>query len=192
MNIQETIDFVKKNMLGRIAEEANNTALMAATAMCDGNHLEIGSLHGGSAIVVALLKKYHGFTGSVVCIDPLDGYYPCKPFYKQVDPRTKVPVSLETIQENMQRFGVDLEIVRAYSIPFPIVGRTFATAYIDGDHDGDAPLKDFENASMVTTKFITFDNCDKKHPAVWDACAKAEKLWKPYKRAGIACIVEHP
>ena len=60
MVIDGMIAYVKANMLGRIADEQHNTALMAVAAICPGDHLEIGTLHGGSAIVVALLKKQFG------------------------------------------------------------------------------------------------------------------------------------
>ena len=199
MEINDLIEYVKTNMLGRIADEQHNTRLMAETALCDGDHLEIGSLHGGSAIVVALLKKQHGYKGKVVCIDPLDGYYigsNCpKKWQKNVDPLTDVPVSLETIKENMKRFDVELEIIQAPSIPFPheqLEGRKFATAYIDGDHWGDAPVLDFFNVYKRVTDYITFDNCDGKHPDVLRACAEAERVWKPFLRQGITCIVKHP
>jgi hypothetical protein len=194
MTIQSIVDHVQKNMLGRIADEQGNTALMAKTAMCDGDHLEIGTLHGGSAIVVALLKRELGFTGRVVCVDPLDGYYPNSKRYKRVDPLTAVPVSVETLRKNMQRFDVELEIIKAYSVPFPDVlqGRTFATAYIDGNHDGETPMQDFFNVSRIVTKYITFDNCGPRWPAVLRACEYAETIWQPHKRQGISCIVKHP
>jgi hypothetical protein len=192
MDVMEVIEYVKEHMLGRIADEQGNTALMAQTTLCDGDHLEIGTLHGGSAIVVALLKKRYGFTGRVVCVDPLDGYYTGTRYAFPVDFVSKVPVSLETIRENERRFGVELEIVRARSIPFPLHGRRFATAYIDGDHWGDVPLMDFINAAWITDKYITFDNCGAKWPDVTRACGIAEWVWQPYKREGIACIVRHP
>lgn len=186
------IQRVKLEMLGRMADECNNTALMAEMTLCDGDHLEIGTLHGGSAIVVALLKRAYGYSGRVVCLDPFDGYYPKTKHYRSRDVLTNVPVSVETLRENMKRFDVELEIVQAYSIPFPISGRTFATAYIDGNHWGDAPLQDFQNVSQVTEKFIIFDNCGDRWPDVTAACDYAETVWQPYKRQGITCIVRHP
>ena len=192
MTIPEIIQHVKRHMLGRMADEQNNTALMAETALCDGDHLEIGTLHGGSAIVVALAKREAGYSGRVVCIDPLDGYYPGTVHHKRRDPISGVPVSFETIEENMRRFGVDLEVIPAYSIPFPLPDRRFATAYIDGDHWNEAPTLDFFNVAQVTDRFITFDNCDAKHPDVQRACRVAEKIWTPYTRKGITCIVKRP
>lgn len=192
MDIAETITYVKANMLGRMADEQGNVALMAETTLRHGDHLEIGTLHGGSAIVVALLKKAYGFTGRVVCIDPLDGYYNGTRHAKEVDPVTGVPVSIDTLTENMRRFDVELEIIQAESIPFPLHDREFATAYIDGAHWGDIPTMDFVNAAMVTKHFITFDNCAAKWPDVEHACHIAEHTWTPYKRQGITCIVRNP
>jgi hypothetical protein len=192
MDVKEIICHVKKNMLGRIAEERNNTVLMAETVMRDGDHLEIGTMHGGSAIVAALVKREFGFGGNVVCIDPLDGYYTGTRYEFEVDPVTFVPITIETIRENEKRFGVELEIVQARSHPFPIHDRTFTTAYIDGGHTGDTPILDFINASACTTGFIVFDNCDERHRDVMKACRIAEQIWTPYKREGITCIVRHP
>lgn len=195
MVISEIIQYVKDNMIGRMADEQNNTALMAETTLCDGNHLEIGTLHGGSAIVVALLKKEHGFTGNVYCIDPLDGYYldsncPQK-WQAMIDPISKVPISIETIKENIKRFDVELNIIQKSSIPYPLNGEAFSTAYIDGDHWGNVPTLDFMNIQSHIEKFITFDNCDDRHPSVQSACRYAEKIWMPYKREGIICIVKN-
>lgn len=192
MDVIETIEYVKENMLGRIADEQGNTALMAETTLCHGNHLEIGSMHGGSAIVVALLKKHNGFDGKVTCVDPLDGYYTGTYYESHVDPLTGVPVSLETIQENMRRFDVEIEVIQAKSSPFPVYDRTFTTAYIDGDHWNDAPIIDFINAAMVTEKYITFDNCGTRWADVLRACHIAEQTWKPHIKRGITCIVRHP
>lgn len=187
--IDKIIQNVKDKMLGRIADEQFNVRLMAATTLCNGDHLEIGTLHGGSAIVVALLKKHYGYSGRVVCIDPLDGYYPNSKRYKKTDILTKIPICVETLQENMKRFDVELEIVQAYSDPFPIAGKRFATAYIDGDHWNGIPLKDWNAVKEITDNFVTFDNCDFNHPDVLTACRIAESDWKPYKREGITCIV---
>lgn len=192
MDIEETIAYVKANMLGRMADEQSSTAMMAETILRHGDHLEIGTLHGGSAIAVALLKKQYGYSGRVVCIDPLDGYYTGTRYAAQNDYVTGVPVTLDTIRENERRFGVELEVLQVKSLPFPVRGRTFATAYIDGDHWGDMPVIDFVNAAMVTSEYITFDNCDRKHPDVVRACEIAEKTWHPHRREGIACIVRHP
>ncbi len=192
--VKDIIEHVKKNMLGRIVDEQDNTLLMAETTLQDGNHLEIGSLHGGSAIVVALVKKEFGFSGDVYCIDPLNGYYlnsNCpKKWQSQIDPVSKIPISIETIQENMRRFDINLNIIQFQSNPYPLNGEKFATAYIDGDHWGDMPFIDFMNIHPNVSEFITFDNCDDKHPDVIKACSKAEKIWYPYLRKGITCIVK--
>lgn len=190
--INKIIENVKANMLGRMAEERDNVLLVAATAACDGDHLEIGTLHGGSAIVVALIKKQFGYSGRVVCIDPFDGYYPNSKRYHKLDILTHIPVTVETLRENMRRFGVELEIIQAYSDPFPITNRRFATAYIDGDHWNGMPLKDWNSVKGITDKFVTFDNCDFNHPDVLTACNIAEREWLPYKREGITCIVKSP
>lgn len=192
MDVKETIEYVKANMIGRIADEEENTSLMASMTLRHGNHLEIGTLHGGVAIVVALLKKQNNFSGDVYCIDPLDGYYTGTRWACDVDPESGVPVSAKTIKDNAARFCVNLNITQKQSVPFPLFGGVFSTTYIDGNHWGDFPLIDFINASMVTSDFIIFDNCDEKHPDVMRACDIAEKTWMPHFRKGITCVVKHP
>jgi len=65
---------VEDNIVGRLAnkigdERTNNTEVLLEYVLKSGggNHLEIGTLFGGSAIAVALLKNYYGQSGIVVC-----------------------------------------------------------------------------------------------------------------------------
>lgn len=51
----------------------SNIYHLANLCAVPGDHVEIGTLHGASAIAVALAKKMAGVPGEVYCIDPLDG-----------------------------------------------------------------------------------------------------------------------
>jgi len=188
---RQIAEYIDVTMLGRLALEHDNALIMACFAAVDGDHLEIGTMHGGSAILVAMLKRELGLSGNVTCIDPLDGYYAGTRYACPADPLTHVPVTIETIRENERRFGVKLDVIQAKSIPFPVAGRRFATAYIDGDHWGIAPVMDFINCMMVTERYIIFDNCSAPHPDVMRACEAAEAAWRPVLRQGITCVVEH-
>lgn len=193
-NAQQIEAYLSANMIGRIASEQNSSSIMACYAAEDGDHLEIGSLHGGSAILVALLKRELGLSGKVVCVDPLDGYYKGYPSECNVDYISKIPVNMATISANIFRFMVGdvVEIIQKKSDPWPLGGRQFVTAYIDGDHWGEGPLTDWDNVKACTSRYVIFDNCDKKHPAVMEACRIASLEWKHVYQEGITCVFERP
>lgn len=187
---------IQAGIHGRIASDGVNSAIMASFAAIPGDHLEIGSLHGGTAILVALLKKELRLPGMVVCVDPLDGYYVGnKTLEYPVDPDSGVPVSMDIFQENVNHFEVAdrIEIIQKRSDPFPVnSGRRFSTAYIDGDHWGYAPQKDWNNVNGLVDRYIIFDNCDLAHPSVLDACLQAvfTEDWIRCYKNGITCVFE--
>lgn len=196
--IEDIIKRVKKSIIGRLADkkEIGNTALMlsAVEAGGDGDYLEIGVLFGGSLIAAALLKNALGQKGKCVGIDPLNGYYvERRSADTNRDILTKKPVTPETLQKNLRKFGVEdrCEVIQANSFPLPVKGK-FAVTYIDGDHWGDAPLKDWESVKDITTKFVVFDNFDDKHPDVIKACLIAEQdpKWERWLAEGITFILK--
>lgn len=198
--IGDVIERVKQDMTGRMCDEDDNVRILLETVMLagNGNYLEIGVLHGGSLCAVALLKKELGQSGTCYGIDPLDGYYmnyvDVKKRGCEVDPITKLPVTLETVQDNIERFGLDnIEVVRALSHPLPDVvkERKYAVCYIDGDHWGDNPWQDWMNLSPLATHFVVFDNYDNLHPDVIATCDEAAKdsKWELYKQTGITFIL---
>jgi hypothetical protein len=188
---------VKRGIRGRLADECGNTALVVQAALLSGpgDHVEIGTLFGGSAIAVALAKERRGLAGAVYCIDPLDGYYLGTPFAYPVDPVIGEPICEATVRQNAQAFGVSERfiILRKRSSPWPeeLQGREFVSAYIDGDHWGQGPLDDWYNVCVCTTGYVVFDNCDAKHPDVVRACDLAGRgpVWREVYRAGITCIL---
>ena len=197
--IYRVIKEVQASMKGRICYEQNNVAVMANYALDagDGDHLEIGVLFGGSAIVVALLKKRHGLKGKVYCVDPLDGYYFAS-LGMRADPnsRGKLSVDRAALDYNIRQFGVEdyIEVIEKPSIPWPdeLKGKQFVSAYIDGDYWEEAPTTDWENVKDNVTRFVIFDNCDYKHPSVIKACelATEDQNWKTVWNAGITYVLE--
>lgn len=122
-----------------------------------GDHLEIGTLHGASAIAVALAKKRAGVPGEVYCLDPLSGR-PDNPYINQTHPNARP--ELEIVLANAERFGIKLNIIQKKSYPWPkeLEARTFQTAYIDGDHRYPWPKHDWINVRDRTVKYIAFDD----------------------------------
>lgn len=185
---------IRQRIWGRIASEQDNAAIMACFAAIEGDHLEIGTLHGGTAILVAAMKKELQLPGKVVCIDPLDGYYANMDRGDITDPITGVPVSIEVLYDNITRFDMldRIEVISKKSDPFPLKNRRFASAYIDGDHWVKMPMIDWQNVSRITDRYVIFDNCDVEHPAVLDACLSAAftSEWTSTFRQGITCVFE--
>ena len=82
VNIRRIIEEVEEGIVGRVANKHGDIPLDNLDILLKyvllaggGNHLEIGTLFGGSAIAVALMKDDVEQTGIIVCVDPLNGYY---------------------------------------------------------------------------------------------------------------------
>lgn len=174
----EIAENVVKNIEGRAADVGISLPFVASmvAAAPDGDHVEIGALFGASAIAAALMKKELGHKGKVYCIDPYDAEERAK-YVSGNTPEVEATLSgtPELLMENAKKFGVELELVQAYSDPWPeeLKDNTFVTAYVDGDHLGEIPWKDFENLRGRVTDYIAFDNFEEEYPDVVDAAIKA-------------------
>lgn len=197
-NIEEIIRLVDSKIIGRLANKYGDIELDNVHVLLDfvsradgGNHLEIGTLFGGSAIAVALLKLQLGQTGVIVCIDPLDGYYK---LYGSGDDVSGIPVTPKTLFRNIENFFVEdrILVMRAYSQLCSNLGIQFSTAYIDGDHKHGTPLSDWLLVRDMVSKYVIFDNCSEAHPEVVLACECAEQDsdWKCVYNKGISFVVE--
>ncbi len=194
---QALVEQIQREIRGRIAHEQHNCNYLAwAIAQAgDGDHLEIGTLFGGTAILAALIKQELGYQGDIWCVDPLDGYYVGTPYEYPVDPVSGVPINEETVWANARAFGVEerLHIIARPSQPWPpeLRARTFASAFIDGDHWGEMPWRDWECVYPRTTRYVIFDNYDDRHPAVQQTCRAAERnvCWQREFAGGITFIV---
>jgi hypothetical protein len=190
--VREIAARVHKEIVGRVADSVDSL-VNTGQYLRKGDHLEIGTLFGGSAIFAALVKQDPELAGKVVCIDPLDGYYNNHPKGGPIDKGTGLSPSRELVEQNAEHFGVELEIVQALSDPFPLqlMGRVFSTAYIDGDHWGDMPSRDWRNVKDIVTDFVIFDNYDRRHPAVRMAAenAAADPGWEFVQKTDISYIV---
>jgi predicted O-methyltransferase YrrM len=144
---------------------------MVATAG-PGDHLDIGSLFGASAITAALVKKELGHKGKVICLDP---YEPRDPEIGANMPPEKLNGSPEALMANAEAFGVELELIQKRSQPWPeeLEDAVFSSAFIDGDHIKPNPWLDFEECAKRTTGFIGFDNFEEEYGDVMDAVYKA-------------------
>ena len=201
--IHEIVQGVEKKITGRLANRTgegrtNNTELLLEYVLRagGGNYLEIGTLFGGSAIAVALLKRDFYQNGMVFCVDPLDGYYrKISPREDKVDEQSGISVTPQTFFKNVEDFKVQNRIFLMKEYSTEIVGFCgieFSVTYIDGHHWEDVPYSDWELVKDVTTKYVIFDNYDEKHPDLVSAVelAKDDPEWKECYTEGITCILE--
>lgn len=195
---QELIETVIDGLDGRICLEQSNINYLAWVLYesGDGDHLEIGTLHGGSAVVAGLMKVHCGYSGDIWCVDPLDGYYMGTPYQHATDWVSKIPVTPKRVCDNARHFGLDqrIKVVQSKSLPWPAdLPSHFASVFIDGDHWGDVPWQDWLNVKDHTGQYVIFDNVDAStHPAVWSAVEKAaqDPDWELVFRQGITGILK--
>ncbi len=199
-------NLVKSDILGRVAnvmdkKETNNVEVVMEYALRagggrGGNHLEIGTLFGGSAIAVALAKKQYNQPGMVVCVDPLNGYYQDRrPDPSMIDGPSGVAVTPETLFENIETFGVGdrVLVLRSKSEAIAnLVDMEFTTAYIDGDHKDGVPWQDWGRVRNIVSRYVIFDNHDESYPDVMAACEWVvyNPDWQCVYQEGISYVVE--
>jgi len=198
MSPNEIIKYINENIDGRLCDD-ENCCVFLASAVYDakgGNYLEIGSLFGGSAILASLVMKEHGYDGEVYAIDPFDGYYVGTKSDRgwlvgaEIDPLTNKEVTIERAQANAKKMGADVTFIKGKASK-ELIPRTlsFSVVYIDGDHWNDGPINDWSLVKDICTRFVIFDNCDHRHPAVNKACIEAwsDPEWSlSFKQASIA------
>ncbi len=168
---------VVKEIKGRAADGGISLPFLAAMieAAPDGDHVDIGSLFGASAIAVALMKKELGHKGKVYCIDPYDEEERKTQARVNLIPEELLSASPKELMENAKHFDVELTLIREKSHPWPkeLKDAVFVTAYIDGDHIGDAPRDDFENLYGRVTHYIGSDNYEEEYADVVNTMWKA-------------------
>jgi hypothetical protein len=134
------------------------------------DHVEIGTLFGASAILVAMVKAKFNMHGYVYCVDPLE--------MRKVtldDLNTGTRASSDLVMKNAEHFAVAdrLKLVLAYSHPWPLENRTFGTGYIDGDHWNGAPRKDWISLKNCVKYGVIFDDYCHGKPEVHEAVMEA-------------------
>jgi predicted O-methyltransferase YrrM len=188
MGSDDIVSTVIKTMHGWGASPVETLQDIAnVLTIAEGNHLEIGTFFGASAIIAALVKQQNGKNGKIYCIDPMvftgmvgavkrDSRFPRE--------RGMYPVFME----NIELFGLvdQIKLVRKSSHPFPeeLDGMRFGSAFIDGCHTWNYPLWDVQEAMQRTDGFIVVDDVTPSYPDVVKAYqyALSSREWKLHLR----------
>ena len=133
-----------KDMIhGMPVMQAHDIAILSQMiCYCEGDHLEIGSAFGASAIAAVLAMKFMNRDGKVVCIDPMEGDLALS--------------QAGMFWENVKALGMEdrIEFHQQKSQPYPLGDRKFGSALIDGDHSTECVTEDWKNVSKVTLSHI--------------------------------------
>jgi hypothetical protein len=184
LNLNNIVSEIRRLPFGQSCTVLSPTYRMAELVVeaGDGDHLEIGVLHGSTLIMAALIKKEYGLKGEVIGLDPMAGFYPPGPLnpngvYNEkgtvllsADEYKGTPVNMEILNKNIDHFGVGnhIRMVLEFSTPWPdaLKDSRFVSCYIDGDHYRDAPTMDWNNVHPRTDKLVWFDDCNDNCPAI--------------------------
>lgn len=115
-----------------------------------GDYVETGCFFGGSAMIVALAKGDAGVPGRIYTIDPM---------VLKEDWVNHEPLTVRILMENFVKYGVawriNLILAKSHPLPLPSWVRP-KMSFIDGDHNYDPVLQDWQNLRKITEKYILF------------------------------------
>ena len=201
---------VIQGLEGRVADRGISLPALCCMVAAgrNGDHVEIGTSYGASAIAVALTKKALGYSGEVYCVDPfpdrLAGAQKAVNLPSSIADNPEkleaakkvINSSPEIVQANADKLGVKLTIIPKPSFPWPeeLKDKEFSTAYIDGWHANEAPWDDFQNLRDRVTKYIAFDNYEEDYPAVMSAVHRAVSTgqWAIYFKNMVFVALRRP
>jgi hypothetical protein len=148
-----------------------------------GDHLEIGTAWGGSAILAALVKRQWRLGGKVLCFDPIVGD----------EGIIKHPDGERIIRDNFKQFGLQDEI-ELITKPFDfdlLNGRQFSSILIDGGHQYDTVKRDWWGARQAGTKYILVHDYahEYKHDVV-RAIKEDCEGWEVVHLSGLSIVAE--
>ena len=154
--------------------------LMRITSQCNGDHLEIGTLWGGSAIGVALAKS----KGEIYCIDP----------FNKRDSVMGKEVKVGIVEANIKKFGItNIHLYKQKHPPMPpkLEKHKFDTALIDGKHTTTACLANWLDVKDRVKQYVIFHDIDfqKRVKPVWNM-ALHDPQWAYIEVAGDLGVIK--
>lgn len=179
--------FMSGELLGRMADGGPSLPWLANMAISggSGDHLEIGTLFGASAMVVAAAKSMAGLSGTVYCIDPWGDRNKDHVGVLGKQAEEELSATKADVEENVKRINeklvsmnlkpMKIELIKAKSQPWPkqLNDNKFVTSFIDGLHYNEMPKRDFEECAKRTIHYIGLDNYEESYPEVRDAVTDA-------------------
>jgi len=137
---------------GRFAMWYKDAEAVYKIASIPGNYLEIGTAHGGSAIMATKAKR----EGSIYCVDPLES-------------------SFSMVKKSFAKFDAPLpNFIRKMTPPIPaeLDGLEFSAVLIDADHTGLFPTNDWLGVKdkVIPGGYVMFHDIHRK------ACYAALKM----------------
>jgi len=147
---------------GRLAMTDGEAGLLNEICTLPGDHIEIGTLWGATAILAALAKPADA---RVYTIDIMERGY-----WVTGDPGTPdsdVPTA-RRILTNFMRAGVahKITLMCGRSNPLPMPGIRPRTALIDGSHMERLLRTDWRNVAATTAEYVALHDYGAKYPGV--------------------------
>jgi hypothetical protein len=174
MNNEQLKEYVIKNMYGWWGGQGHCATVLGCIIEQNdvGNHLEIGTLFGATAIYAGLIMEREGINGIVYTVDPClyETHEYCSRVAGNLSPDI-VKHQSEIIYENIKKFELENRIVfinkSSNPIPEELLGVEFNSCFIDGFHYSGMPLIDTKNCvELFNMKHIILDDTHYRYPDV--------------------------
>lgn len=189
--MQSIHEIVAAELEGRIAISPGCSDVLAKMVVDagPGDHVEIGTLWGGTAIIAALAKRMAGIPGRVFTIDTMgSGGFWTASGDPGADNKTPSP---DIIKENLERLGVDDIVVpiRADSKTIPLPTIRPVSVFIDGDHEYPGAIADWKYAQKYCQRFIAFHDYLPEYAGVYKAVNEAASEYPNWKHVSTVEIM---
>ena len=138
----------------------------------DGNHVEIGSLFGASALVACMIKIELKSPGTVYCIDPMifDEHEYCVRIDGNESQKILLRHHHQIFIDNTRWAGSRINLIKKRSYPWPLSkDQRFSTAFVDGWHYDDGPMNDVKTLVDVVDNAILLDDVTENYPDIYRA-----------------------
>jgi len=140
--------------------------LLRYTLQCRGDHLEIGTLWGGSAMAVSFVKS----SSRIYCIDPCN----------KTDSFVGKTATEERVRENFAKLNLNIHLYVQKHPPMPseLADHRFDTCLIDGSHKAHAVQANWLDVKNRVDRYVIFHDIHMKgvRPIFDMACE--DKDWK--------------